>query len=116
MKPGKTGELLALKYLEEKGFVLVEKNYRFDRAETDLIVKDDIGKLLLFVEVKTRTSENFADPEDSITDTKQYQMYKSAEGFLMENEQYDDYEKRFDVISIILGSKENKIKHLEDIF
>jgi putative endonuclease len=116
MNAGKQGEEIALKYLEEKGFKLVAKNYRYDRAETDLIVKDDGKKLLLFAEVKTRTSNKFAEPEDSISETKQYQMYKSAEGFLFENEQYEEYEKRFDVISIVLENQTHTIKHLEDIF
>jgi len=116
MNPGKTGEALALKHLEEKGLVLVARNYRFDRAETDLIFKDDNKKLLLFVEVKTRTSNKFAEPEDSINTLKQRQMLKSAEGFLYENGQYEDYEKRFDVISVLLDNETCTIKHLEDIF
>lgn len=116
MNLGKAGEVAAKKYLEQKGFVLTEANYRFDRAETDLIMKNDKNKIILFIEVKTKASNRFSEPEDSVTHTKAKQMLKSAEGFLSENEQYEEYEKRFDVVSLIYQRGKFEIKHFENIF
>ncbi len=116
MTLGKTGEDTARKFLEAKEFILVEANYRFDRAETDLIMKNDNNKIILFVEVKTKASNRFSEPEDSVTHTKAKQILKSAEGFLSENEQYEEYEKRFDVVSLIYQKGKFEIKHFENIF
>ena len=65
MNLGKHGEELAKKHFEKKGFKLVEQNFRFERAEIDLIFKDDERKILIFAEVKTRRSKMFGEPEES---------------------------------------------------
>lgn len=116
MKLGNGGEKIAKDYMINKGYDFLAENYRYDRAETDLIFKKDKEKLIVFMEVKTRTSSFFAEPEDSITERKQGQMVKSAEGFLSANEEYEGYERRFDVMAIIVKGKETKINHLENIF
>ena len=116
MNLGKAGEETARKFLEAKGLELIEANYRFDRAETDLIMKNDEQKIILFVEVKTKASNRFSEPEDSVTHTKAKQMLKSAEGFLSENEQYEEYEKRYDLVSLIHQKGKFEIKHFENIF
>lgn len=116
MNLGKLGEGLARKYLEEKGYGFVAENHRYQRAEIDLIFKDDSRKILVFVEVKTRKSKLFGEPEESVTEHKQLQLVKSAEGFLINHEEYYDYEKRFDVVAISFNGKENKINHIENAF
>jgi len=113
---GKHGEELAKKHFEKKGFKLVEQNFRFERAEIDLIFKDDERKILIFAEVKTRRSKMFGEPEESVTEQKQEQIIKSAEGFLIEREEFSDYEKRFDVIAISINGMEEKINHIENAF
>ena len=116
MNLGKHGEGLAKKYFESLGYVLVAENFRFDRAEIDLIFKDEIKKQLVFVEVKTRRNKAFGEPEESVTLKKQAQMIKSAEGFLMNNNLYNDYEKRFDVAAIMIENGKEKINHIENAF
>ncbi|MCI0448575.1 MAG: YraN family protein [Chlorobi bacterium] len=116
MNLGKTGEEIAKKHFEKKGFKLVEQNFRFDRAEIDLIFKDDERKILIFAEVKTRKNKFFGEPEESVTEQKQEQILKSAEGFLIEHDEYTDYEKRFDVIAITFNGKQEKINHIENAF
>lgn len=116
MNLGKHGESLAKKYFESLGYVLVTENFRFERAEIDLIFKDEKKKQLVFVEVKTRRNRNFGEPEESITPKKQAQMIKSAEGFLMNNNLYGDYEKRFDVAAIMIEDGKEKINHIENAF
>ncbi|MBE2218835.1 MAG: YraN family protein [Ignavibacteria bacterium] len=116
MRLGKHGEGFAKKYFESLGYEFVSENYRYERAETDLIFKDDVKKLLVFVEVKTRRSKKFGEPEESITEKKMEQMIKSAQGFLMTHEGYDDYEKRFDIAAIMNENGRMKINHIENAF
>jgi putative endonuclease len=113
---GKQGEDLARNFFEQLGFELVEANFRFERAETDLILKDDSKKLLLFVEVKTRSNKAYGEPEESITERKMQQMIKSAQGFLMMYPEYEDYDKRFDVAAIMIEKGVEKINHIENVF
>lgn len=70
----------------------------------------------MFVEVKTRRNKKFGEPEESITEKKMEQMVKSAQGFLMTHEGYDDYEKRFDVAAIMIENGRMKINHIENAF
>jgi putative endonuclease len=116
MNLGKLGEELAEKFLAAKGYMIVEKNFRFQRAEIDLIVKKDAENLLVFVEVKTRRNKKFGMPEEGITFRKTEQIYKSAEGFLVQNPGYIDYIKRFDVIAILIEGNVRKINHIENAF
>ena len=64
IKKGKEGEDMAARFLIEKGFEIVERNYRYKRSEIDLIVKKD--KWLVFVEVKLRSSDLYGYPEDFV--------------------------------------------------
>jgi len=116
MNIGKYGEEMALKHLEAKGLELVKGNYKFDRAEIDLILKDDKNKILVFTEVKARRSNQFVNAEDSVAELKQNQIWKAAEGFLSENEEFEDYEKRFDVISVYINGSDAEVKHFENVF
>ena len=116
MSLGKEGELIAKKYFGSLGYELVAENYRYNRAETDLIFKDEKNKVLIFIEVKTRRTKTFGEPEEAVTQKKQEQMVKSAEGFLMTRLEFDDYEKRFDVAAIMIEDGEVKINHIENAF
>ena len=113
---GQHGEKLALKHLRQKGYGLLTKNYKFMRAEIDLVCCDEQNKVLVFAEVKTRTSKNFGEPEDAVSSLKQNQILKAAEGFLSQNEKYENYEKRFDIISVYIDGNRTEITHLEDVF
>jgi putative endonuclease len=113
---GKYGESVARDYLKAKGYKTVRENFKYARAEIDLIVKDDVNKQLVFVEVKTRRSKSFGEPEESVNISKQRQLIKSAKGFLMYNNDYADYEKRFDVIAIYIEEDKETINHLENAF
>lgn len=113
---GKQGEDFTCKFLEAKGYELVAKNFRYQRAEVDLIYKNEVSKTLVFVEVKTRRSKTFGEPEESVTEAKQAQLIKSAQGFLMDNEQYNDYEKRFDVAAIFIQNGKEKMNYIENAF
>ena len=110
MNLGKYGEGLA------KNYVLVAENYRYERAEVDLIFKDVKEKILVFVEVKTRRSKTFGEPEESVTESKQEQIIKSAQGFLMGHSEFDEYDKRFDVVSVYVKGNKKEINHIINAF
>jgi putative endonuclease len=111
---GKQGEKIAEKFMLSKGYELLCRNYRYNRAETDLILIEKKTNTLVFTEVKTRRSRTFGEPEESITIKKAEQMLKSADGFLSEHPEYEDYEKRIDVVTIFIQGNKKIINHIEN--
>lgn len=105
---GKTGEALAARYLQKQGYEILASNYRYKKAEIDLITRQ--GKLIVFVEVKLRTSLDYGLPEQAVTPQKQALILLAAENYLVENNLDNDI--RFDIISII----NDEIDHFEDAF
>mgnify|MGYP002623026781 CR=1 FL=1 len=113
---GKRGESIAAEYLKEKGFELVKNNYRFERAEIDLICTETDKNLLIFVEVKTRTNKKFGEPEESVTPAKMEQIKKAAYGFLSENSKYDEFDVRLDVVTVFFENQDAVVNHIENAF
>lgn len=110
---GQKGEDLALKFLTEKGFRIKERNWRYDRAEIDLIAVH--SQQIVFIEVKTRSAVIFEEPRDSISEQKIRLLVHAAEAYLLEKE--IDLEARFDVVSIKwFGNEKYEIEHIEDAF
>ncbi|GAB2558076.1 YraN family protein [Spirosoma areae] len=109
---GKQGEAEAVRYLREKGYEIMSQNYRYQHAEIDLIAKK--GKLLVFVEVKTRTNLAFGNPEEFVSYTKAKLVMKAAEQYIFTNDWLHDI--RFDIIAITLAGTELRVKHIEDAF
>lgn len=111
---GGWGEDLALRCLVERGYTLVERNYRTRYGELDLILRD--ADTLVFVEVKLRHGLAFGDPLEAVTPRKQAAVRAIAEQYLAERE--PDFEDlRFDVVGILAsGNRPPEIQHLEDAF
>ena len=110
---GSAGEKIAAKYLQSKGYSISEMNWRFDRAEIDIICR--IDELLVFVEVKSRSGTDFGFPEQAVSKTKQRHLARAAEQYLYE-QKYDG-EIRYDIVSVLFQkSKKAEILHLEDAF
>ena len=111
-KIGRWGEGIAAEYLQEKGYKLVDRNVRTPYGEIDLIMR--FNGILIFVEVKTRTSARYGYPEESITPRKQQHMLDSAEHYAQENalEHW-----RIDAISVEgkPSGEKPKITHFEDV-
>lgn len=101
---GKFGEDIACKYLEACGYEIIERNYQYGHGEIDIIAKD--GKTLVFVEVKSRKTLEYGDPEFAFTRKKLSQVKKIASAYLIEKN-LDDIECRIDAVAIqfISGSK-----------
>jgi putative endonuclease len=109
---GKKGEAIAKKYLEEKGYKILETNWRCDKDEIDIIAMD--GDELVIVEVKTRSTDFYGKPEDAVGYYKENFLIRATEAYLEEKDL--DIDSRFDIISIILTKNKTKITHIEDAF
>ncbi|RUM40486.1 MAG: YraN family protein [Desulfocapsa sp.] len=111
---GKHGEDMAVGFLEEKGFQIIQRNYRQKCGEVDIIAKDK--GTLVFIEVKTRSSLRFGQPFEAVTTVKQVQLNRIALDYMTRNK-ITNQAARFDVISILLEkNREAKIEHLPDCF
>lgn len=110
---GKAGEQLAARFLTEKGYTILERNWRFSKAEVDLIAKD--GENLVFVEVKTRSTDYFGKPEEFVSPQKERLLAEAASVYM---EQIGhQWAIRFDLISVIYRHEQDfTIEHLEDAF
>lgn len=108
---GQLGEDIAAEYLVKKGYEILAKNYRFGRVELDIICKwnDEV----IFVEVKTRTDDTMAYPEQAVGKSKQRNIRLAAENFVEENQ--ITLPARFDIIAVVKGEK-FEIEHIEDAF
>ena len=109
---GEKGEQLALAFLRELGYETIVANWRERKFEIDIIALDQ--NEIVFVEVKTRSSEMFGRPEEAVTLKKQEHLIEGADFYIQENE--IDLESRFDVVSIILNSNKEEIRHIKNAF
>jgi putative endonuclease len=109
---GNLGELSACTHLQNKGYQIREKNWRFDRAEIDIIAEN--ADFLVIVEVKTRSTDFFGDPVFFVDKRKQGLMIKAAAAYLerMEGEK----EVRFDIIGIVKDKTGEHLHHIEGAF
>ena len=112
----KKGEQLAADFLVEKGFEIVERNYRYGHGEIDIIALDPKDNYTVFVEVKTRQNLYFGEPEYAITKKKQQQVKKVAELYLYDKE-IEKIDCRFDVVAILLEDDDKPvINYYENAF
>lgn len=109
---GRKGEVLAKDYLVKKKHTILATNYRFQRAEIDIISKIASG-IIVFTEVKTLANENSGNPEDAVSVSKQKQIAKAALNYIEENNYHGEI--RYDIIAITLFGK-REIFHIEDAF
>lgn len=109
---GKLGEELAVDYLTGKGYEILERNWHNIHKEIDIIAKD--GRFLVVVEVKTRQTDEYGDPDIAVTKKKQRMLIAAANAYIAK---YGlDVETRFDIISIVFKDGEPVIEHIEDAF
>ena len=110
---GKEGERVAERYLQKKGYKLVERNYRCTVGELDLIVLD--RRVLVFVEVKTRTGYAFGSPLEAVEFRKQRKMIQAAQFYLAEK-RLQQRDARFDVVGVSWAGREPLVEHIENAF
>jgi putative endonuclease len=109
---GQTGEAMAATYLSKKGYTVLHRNYRYKRAEVDIIARKE--KLLVFVEVKTRQTDLHGWPEDAVTWKKRKMLLATADHFIHITNWL--HETRFDIIAITGTGPTGQIHHVEDAF
>ncbi|MET4108472.1 YraN family protein [Hymenobacter sp. UYP22] len=110
---GQNGEEAALQHLLVLGYELVQRNYRHRRAEVDLIVR--LGsRLLVFVEVKARSSAHYGYPEEFVTERKR-QLFRLAAEQVQEELNWSG-DIRFDIIALSPTATGLRLEHFEDAF
>jgi putative endonuclease len=111
-KKGIWAENLACEFLVNKGLTIEYRNFRYKRAEVDIIAWED--KVLVFVEVKYRRTDYFGAPETAVDEAKQALILDAAAAYA---EKIDhDWALRFDIVAITGGPGDLKIEHIRDAF
>jgi len=113
-KIGKIGESAAVEYLIKHGYLLLERNWRYHKAEIDIIIKRN--NLLIFVEVKTRQSDRFGRPADSVSRAQQKMIISAAQRYM--EKIGHDWAVQFDVIGVLVDTHGMvmRLNHFEDAF
>jgi putative endonuclease len=109
---GKIGEEIAEKYLKNKGYKIIEKNFYCRQGEIDIIAKST--KELIFVEVKTRTGLLYGKPSEAVDNIKQKHIYNSAKYYLYKNHLEKSF-IRFDVIEIYMTKEKIRVNHIKQV-
>ncbi|HEY5686680.1 MAG TPA: YraN family protein [Yeosuana sp.] len=109
---GKKGEQLAIDYLLKNDYSIIERNFRFDKAEVDIIARK--GGSLAIIEVKTRSTTDFGNPQDFVKPGQIKRLVKAVDEYITVNKL--DVEVRFDIIAIVKEGKNYNITHLENAF
>lgn len=107
---GREGEKRAKRYLESKGYIIRDCNWRFQKLEIDLVAEKD--NTLVFVEVKSRKNEDFGEPELFVNMKKQKHLIRAANAYIEEFQ--ITQEARFDIISI--NNRQQEVIHIEGAF
>jgi len=109
---GDEGEILASKYLVEHGYQIIHTKWKHGRFELDIIATKD--NFLVFVEVKTRYSNEYGEPWEAVNKAKRKKICLSGDAYI---QQYDtEMEPRFDIISIVHANNRTEILHIEEAF
>ena len=110
---GRQGEELAARYLRRRGYKILESNYRTKFGEIDLICEKK--RQLVFVEVRTRSSDDFGGAAASVGRDKRRRLCRAAQAFIIERG-LDERRARFDVVAVKFGGRKPGIEHLADAF
>ena len=111
---GRYGEDLACDFLQKHGYTILHRNYQASYKELDIIARK--GDFVVFIEVKTRTSDAFGDGVEAVDYHKQSNLRKAI-GYYLVKEQPKSSDVRADLITVMIdrGSKNINIKHFEDV-
>ena len=110
---GQEGELLAVRFLEDEGFRILDRNYRNRLGEIDIVAED--RGVLVFVEVRTLKSSPGHSPEETIQWKKQQRISRTALAYI-QYKRLEDRPARFDVVSITLDGNRSALRHIPDAF
>ncbi len=113
---GGLAEQLVVKYLEERGYKIIERNFRCPVGEIDIVSCKD--EYICFTEVRSRSDSSYGEPYETVTFPKQKKISKTAKYFIAENPHYyNRYSFRFDVASVLfIGNSDYSIEYIEGAF
>ena len=109
---GKTGEQMTARYLTDKGYIILEHNYRRGHLEIDLIALD--GDELVIVEVKSRAYDTILQPEAAVDHKKRLALIRLANEYVKSHNRKENV--RFDIVSIVSKPEGAEIKHLKNAY
>ena len=109
---GKEGEEAAAHFLKKEGHKILVQNFRYKKSEIDIISTD--GEELVFIEVKTRKSNNFGFPEEAVSEKKKENIREGAQAYIEESVWKGTF--RFDVLSLTKNGAHFDIFHIKDAF
>jgi len=107
------GQYEAEKFLLNKGYKILEQNYRIKTGEIDLIAQD--GEFIVFIEVKFRSSLSHGLPREAVGSTKQQKIIRTATHYISKRS-LDSQDFRFDVVEVLLQNERVLINHIENAF
>lgn len=111
---GNDAEDFACEFLLQKGWEILDRNYYSGHSEIDIIARD--GLIIVFVEVKMRSTTKFGQPFEQVTEAKVEHIFKAAEAWILEHA-LQDSQMRFDVIGILnRKGKAPELNHIPDAF
>lgn len=109
---GERGEEIAVRFLNDIGMTVLERNWRKHKTEVDIIAKED--DMLVFIEVKTRGTDFFGQPETFVNRKKQLMMAEAVEYYLEQTGL--ELEVRYDIIAVIIEQDKEIVMHIIDAF
>jgi len=112
MEFGKIGEQMTAKYLTDKGYIILEHNYRRGHLEIDLIALDEDE--LVIVEVKSRAYDNILQPEDAVDHKKRLALIRLANEYVKTHGRKENV--RFDIVTVVSKEGGAEIKHLKNAY
>lgn len=110
-KKGRSGEDIAVKMLEEKGFKIIERNFQYRQGEIDIIATK--GHIIAFVEVKARYNDLYGYPVEAVTPSKRKKIIQTSEVFLSSKD-YLGMQARYDIIEVDYSN--SRVNHIENAF
>lgn len=112
---GKWGEDEAALYLEDEGYVIIDRDWKIGKRDLDILALSPDGKTLAVVEVKTRSGDEYQQPEEAVDGRKMRNLAIAANAYVKEHQV--DKELRFDIISVVgVGRQVEHLEHLKDAF
>lgn len=113
---GGMAEEIVVRYLKERGYKIIERNFRCPLGEIDIISQK--GEYICFVEVRSRSDTNYGMPYETVTYPKQRKIIKTAKYFIAKNPEYSTrFSFRFDVASVVFcGGSDYSLEYIEGAF
>ncbi len=111
---GDRGEELAARLLKKKGYKILARNFSVHRVgELDIVAMD--GEYLCFVEVRTRSREDYGSPAETVSAAKRARLVRAAEAYILQNG-LENAPARFDVAEVYAGAEPPRVEIIKDAF